>query len=614
MFQKHFNHVLVLTALVLMAYSVPAVRDTLSAVNTTDGSNSAAVMSSVENNLQIKSRCPSTLACTPIPPQPAGCPDGYMCTVVAPVITVVSPNSGDMFKDGQTMTVTWNTRGIPDSQKLDITLNIPVNSSSVGQAIAKGVPNTGSYSWKVKTPAPFYASEINQTIYPTGKYTVSVVCPATDRYCNFTPNFGQSGVFTIVSVSVPLTITGPSSVLAGSTAGSWTLTYPANKTSTYYVIWGDSSATSTVTATSGVVTLSHAYLKAGTYTITGVVDGIVKTFAVTVTAATPKPFAWYADQNVALCWSAGSYETTSGCSVGHGLTYPDPNALNAGSLIGAKEYCAGLNSGDGRIWRLPNTQELMAGLDSTYGGDGVAATGQPGGFQAGKFYWTDTSFAITGGDANRMFIMSGSAGQSGASQQNILKNATAGSVQFASFPGVYARCVTGDYSTPTVVAPQFSIVGTPTIMVAGSNQVGVVNSTSTILASFNVAVQSTGSNVYFSGQTSSTRPMFTFKVFNGAGADVTSTLIKNSGFIIPTNVVTVNQSAGNFYIPPQNSAQFNNVTFQFAGKDASGNLLNQGPYSVEIKSITYSLDNGVTTVTSSIMDNVNAWRTPAVNP
>ncbi len=164
--------------------------------------------------------------------------------------------------------------------------------------------------------------------------------------------------------------------------------------------------------------------------------------------------------------------------------------------------------------------------------------------------------------------------------------------------------------------PAFALVGAPTISVSGSNQSGSTNSTSTIIATFNLNVQAIGSNVYFGNQASTTHPMFVFKVFNGAGSDVTSALAgKSSGFIIPSaGVITVGVPSGSFYVPQQNSAQIGNVTFQFSGKDAAGDVLSAGPYSVDIAGISYSVDSGATTATSTYMDGLSGWRTAGVNP
>jgi hypothetical protein len=173
----------------------------------------------------------------------------------------------------------------------------------------------------------------------------------------------------------------------------------------------------------------------------------------------------------------------------------------------------------------------------------------------------------------------------------------------------------GFASTVLGKGPAFSLAGAPVIGITGSNVSGTgSNSSSTVTATFNVNVQAVGANVYFGNQ-ASTSPMFTFKVFNGAGTDVTSTLQGvSTGFIIPSSgVITVGVPSGSFYVPQQNSAQIANVTYKFDGK-ISGQNLTAGPYSVEIAGITYSIDNGTTHTTTTYMDGQSTWRTPGQNP
>ena len=172
--------------------------------------------------------------------------------------------------------------------------------------------------------------------------------------------------------------------------------------------------------------------------------------------------------------------------------------------------------------------------------------------------------------------------------------------------------------TTTVLGkgPSFALAATPSIAVSGTNQTGTTNSTSTVTATFSVNVQAVGSNVYFSSQASSTNPMFAFKVFNGAGTDVTSNLVNtSSGFIIPSSgVITVGQPANSFYVPQQNSANIANVTFQFAGKDSSGQPLTAGPYSVEIDHINWSTTAAGAATSTTSFDGLSAWRTNGINP
>ena len=215
MFGQNLKYVLALTALAIMTYMLPDVRSAMAVSNAFDSSSvSANVLSAavIEANItkptrdadHMRSRCPEGYACAPIT-YVRGCPEGYVCTALTGSttrsITVTSPTAGQTFKEGQTVSVTWNTKGISDSQRLDISLNVPLNSGSVGQLIAHNIQNTGSYSWRAKTPEPFYASEANKTAYPTGTYTISVICPIAHDHCNFSPNFGESASFNIATSS-----------------------------------------------------------------------------------------------------------------------------------------------------------------------------------------------------------------------------------------------------------------------------------------------------------------------------------------------------------------------------------------------------------------------------
>ena len=172
--------------------------------------------------------------------------------------------------------------------------------------------------------------------------------------------------------------------------------------------------------------------------------------------------------------------------------------------------------------------------------------------------------------------------------------------------------------TTTVLGkgPAFAIQGTPSISVSGTNQSGSTQSTSTITATFNVGLQAVGSNVYLSSQASTTNAMFAFKVYNGAGTDVTSTLVNaSSGFIIPSaGVITVGQAANSFYVPQQNSAVIGNVTFQFAGKDATGAALTAGPYSVQLDHINWSSTGAGSATSTTSFAGLSNWRTSGINP
>lgn len=174
----------------------------------------------------------------------------------------------------------------------------------------------------------------------------------------------------------------------------------------------------------------------------------------------------------------------------------------------------------------------------------------------------------------------------------------------------------GNQITVIKTGPAFTL-NSSSIAVSGQNQNGGTVSTSTITATFSVSAQAIGTNVYFGTQASSS-PMFTFKVFNGAGTVVAANTLmaSTSGFIVPsgTGFITTGLGPNSFELPQQQSGTLNNITFSFAGKDSTGQPLTSGPYSVEIAAINYSNDNGVTHTSQTYMDGQTAWRTSGINP
>jgi len=129
-------------------------------------------------------------------------------TTTQPSITVLSPNGGETYKEGDTVNIKWNSTGLPTTQKVDISLDIPHINSTVGKTIATGVANSrGTYSWVAKIPAPFYESEGNSTVTPNGQYKITVSWPfSCESYDSngvcFTPpypNFGRSNNYFTIS-------------------------------------------------------------------------------------------------------------------------------------------------------------------------------------------------------------------------------------------------------------------------------------------------------------------------------------------------------------------------------------------------------------------------------
>ncbi len=298
-------------------------------------------------------------------------------------------------------------------------------------------------SWLDGTPDSTITStnssiSFTHTYTSAGPYILTVVARTSDRSASATTNL------TVTAPAPAFTISGPVSLLAG-TPGSWTFSYPAGTgTSLNYRInlnWGDSTSKSALggTTTAGYKTLSHTYNTPGTYTMSNTVAGITQTYIVTVTAH--DPFTWASSEGpLNLC-----LDVNSGCSVSDGLITGDANSLHPGMTIGATEYCQNINTGDGRVWRLPGGGELMTDLSTTFGYtlNGYDATGLPGGFQQDKYYWTDHSISF-----NRIAIYKGIPNT--VSYADITPNRLElyegnGNVSTGVVHEIHTRCVTGEY-------------------------------------------------------------------------------------------------------------------------------------------------------------------------
>jgi len=92
---------------------------------------------------------------------PNGCQDGA-CKKEEKSITVISPNGGETYKSGGSITVNWKTSGF---DKAVINITDYSCSSELVKTIATNIPaSQGSYSWKI--PADFFESTANTLCYP----------------------------------------------------------------------------------------------------------------------------------------------------------------------------------------------------------------------------------------------------------------------------------------------------------------------------------------------------------------------------------------------------------------------------------------------------------------
>lgn len=77
-----------------------------------------------------------------------------------PIITLTSPNGGEIMIKGSTYTITWTSKNIPEANKISINIRRvpPPPLSTEGQEfdplIAINLENTGSYAWTVSDNYP----------------------------------------------------------------------------------------------------------------------------------------------------------------------------------------------------------------------------------------------------------------------------------------------------------------------------------------------------------------------------------------------------------------------------------------------------------------------------
>jgi len=111
-------------------------------------------------------------------------------TSVPPTITVTAPTGEDTWASGSTHTITWETKGIPSTDKVAVSIRRipPPPLQEEGQefdpVVFTGLPNTGSAEWTIAD------------MYPNGTYVLSLQAyaslPAAEQIS------ADSGEFAIV--------------------------------------------------------------------------------------------------------------------------------------------------------------------------------------------------------------------------------------------------------------------------------------------------------------------------------------------------------------------------------------------------------------------------------
>lgn len=111
-------------------------------------------------------------------------------------ITVIFPNGGETLEIGKTYKIVWESKNIPPSGKVNIFYSYGKNSGT----IAVGIPNSGSYSWKV-SEVKVLGEEDKPS--PTGPFYISISHEETrgegwEPFVELTVDWSD-GPFTIVT-------------------------------------------------------------------------------------------------------------------------------------------------------------------------------------------------------------------------------------------------------------------------------------------------------------------------------------------------------------------------------------------------------------------------------
>ena len=286
-----------------------------------------------------------------------------------------------------------------------------------------------------------YVSE-RKSLDPVNDPVIVTVPVGTENYASYPETGYPADIFSSNRIK-NLVISGPST-LTGGTQGTWTITLSnnGNKSITYTVVWDD-ALTDTLTSSNSSVNLNHTYIGTGTYNIhvTATYSNQSSQAATTIIITTPAhvPFMWSPDNNLGLCWENSTYTTTTP----HNCHYTGSGTIQLTSQgYGASEYCAHYNSGDGRVWRLPQGTELISSLNSAFGGPGITATGLPSGFTQDKYYWGADS------TATKATVAAWESGYGYAVQtppSNYFDKAYMSGVFTLNTSATYVRCVSGEW-------------------------------------------------------------------------------------------------------------------------------------------------------------------------
>jgi len=185
---------------------------------------------------------------------------------------------------------------------------------------------------------------------------------------------------------------------------------------------------------------------------------------------------------------------------------------------------------------------------------------------------------------------------------------------------------TGNTLTIHSKGPQFTLVSksiskssTPNQAASSTDSSLGTIATSTMTASFSVKVKAVGGDVTFGGVASAT-PSFGssttyFQVYqNGAALGGSSLLVASStAYSTPSSGVVTSGIGTNSFKLQENNEVTIDVSFLAEGRTKAGVLVTTGSYAIGLEGITWSVDDGASTVTTSFMDGDLDWRTSTVS-
>ncbi|MCX6087668.1 MAG: hypothetical protein NTV78_00590 [Caldiserica bacterium] len=85
-----------------------------------------------------------------------------------PSITIISPNGGEILKEGSTYIIKWETKNIPEGNKISINIRrvapppLPSEGQEFDPIVFVNLENTGSKEWTVSD------------MYPEGNYIIGI--------------------------------------------------------------------------------------------------------------------------------------------------------------------------------------------------------------------------------------------------------------------------------------------------------------------------------------------------------------------------------------------------------------------------------------------------------